>query len=88
MSEVKNESIEDKTAKAAASEISDDELGSVSGGVGGTSATCEKCITLSEFPKEGSCFGKWSNGTPYTCDNLIDSGIILKCKKCGYRKNS
>ena len=70
--------------KAASSEISDDELDSVSGGVG-TSAACEKCITSSEFPKEGSCFGKWSSGTPYTCGSLIDSGIILKCKNSLFR---
>ena len=46
----------EKTPKA----ISDDELFEVAGGKS-SPTLCDKC-TEAEFPKEGACFGSWSDG--------------------------
>lgn len=77
----------DTESNAAFSEISDEALNAVSGGIGAT-AVCDKCVSAAEFPREGACFGAWSNGKTYACGSLMDAGSFLKCRKCGYKKNS
>ena len=72
----------EKTPKA----ISDDELFEVAGGK--ISPTlCDKC-TEAEFPKEGACFGSWSDGKLFSCGCLTDNGRFMKCVKCGFCRNS
>lgn len=63
--------------------MSDKALNAVSGGIGATTV-CDKCVSAAEFPGEGA----WSNGKTYTCGSLMDTGSFLKCRKCGYKKNS
>ena len=72
----------DKTTKM----LPDDELDAVSGGQG-ISTGCDKCSSA-EFPKEGACFGAWSDGKLFSCGSLLKKGRFLKCVKCGFRKNN
>ena len=71
------------TGTASEEALSDEALNAVSGGIGAT-AVCDKCVSAAEFPGEGA----WSNGKTYTCGSLMDTGSFLKCRKCGYKKNS
>ncbi len=70
----------------APAQISDSELEAVSGGLN-TGVACDKC-TSDEFPKEGVCFGAWSDGKLFSCGSLCDNGRFMKCRKCGFKKNS
>lgn len=74
------------------SPISEDELDAVSGGRN-TEAGCDRCVTGDEFPKPGVCAGTaWSvseNKENFvTCPNFVDNGRFMRCRKCGFRRNS
>lgn len=76
----------EKKKKESGRELAEEELKEVSGGRS-ASASCDKC-TADEFPKEGACFGSWSDGSLFTCGSLLDSGRFLKCVRCGYKKSN
>ncbi len=83
----KNKEIFDKNA-----EISEEELETVSGGVG-VRGVCDKGVTSAEFPKQGVCLGTWWSDSEksekyFTCEQISTPGHFMKCRKCGFKKSA